>query len=138
MDVARHFFPKEFVLRFIDIMAMHKMNVLHWHLTDDQGWRIEIKKYPGLTEVGPTRGDGTDKEYYTQEEAREIVAYAAKRGITVVPEIDVPGHSWAAIAPLSRAGVFQKESESDVHRGYEGGGKPTWKLHAMCRRREHI
>ncbi len=120
MDVARHFFPKEFVLRFIDIMAMHKMNVLHWHLTDDQGWRIEIKKYPGLTEVGSTRGDGTDKEYYTQEEAREIVAYAAKRGITVVPEIDVPGHSWAAIASYPELGCSKKSQKVMSTGGYEG------------------
>lgn len=111
LDVARHFMPKREVLRFIDLLAMHKLNVLHLHLTDDQGWRVEIKRYPKLTEVGawrhesqvgPTRPPAFDGRphggYYTQEDIREIVSYAASRHITVVPEIDVPGHSQAAIA----------------------------------------
>jgi len=115
LDVSRHFFDKEFIKRYIDILAMHKMNVFHWHLTDDQGWRIEIKKYPKLTEVGAWRVDREDKPwdsrepqqpgekatyggYYTQEEIREIVAYAAERFITVVPEIEMPAHVGAALA----------------------------------------
>ncbi|MFC7329025.1 beta-N-acetylhexosaminidase [Marinactinospora rubrisoli] len=111
LDVARHFLPKREVLRFIDLLALHKLNVLHLHLSDDQGWRLEIRRYPRLTEVGAWRresqvGAGAAATfdgrphggYYTQDDIREIVAYAAARHITVVPEIDVPGHSQAAIA----------------------------------------
>lgn len=115
LDVSRHFFSPELVKQYIDLMATYKMNTLHWHLTDDQGWRIEIKKYPRLTQVGAWRVDQTDKVwgqrpqategetptdggYYTQEQVREIVRYAAERNITVVPEIEMPGHSAAAIA----------------------------------------
>ncbi|WP_423922361.1 beta-N-acetylhexosaminidase [Frigoribacterium sp. 2-23] len=118
LDVARHFMPKHDVLRFIDLLAMHRLNVLHWHLTEDQGWRIEIRKYPRLTSVGSWRkttqvGAGVDAPedgrphggFYTQDDVREIVAYAAARQITVVPEIDVPGHSQAAIAAYPRLGV---------------------------------
>ncbi|MCE2711704.1 MAG: beta-N-acetylhexosaminidase [Cryomorphaceae bacterium] len=113
LDVSRHFFSVQEVKRFIDIMSLYKFNTFHWHLTDDQGWRIEIKKYPKLTEVGAWR-DSTvighysvtprsyDKSryggFYTQEDIREIVAYAAERYITVVPEIEMPGHARAAIA----------------------------------------
>ncbi|MEV6103993.1 beta-N-acetylhexosaminidase [Streptomyces sp. NPDC051940] len=109
LDVARHFLPKDDVLRLIDLLALHKLNVLHLHLTDDQGWRIEIRRYPLLTEVGSWRresspgwnaeGDGRPHGgYYTQEDLREIVAFAADRHITVIPEIDLPGHTQAAIA----------------------------------------
>ncbi|WP_246090502.1 beta-N-acetylhexosaminidase [Nonomuraea deserti] len=109
LDVARHFMTKHDPLRFIDLMALHKLNVLHLHLTDDQGWRLEIRRYPRLTEVGAWRAesqigwngamDGRPHGgYYTQDDIREIVAYAARRHITVVPEIDVPGHTQAAIA----------------------------------------
>lgn len=113
LDVSRHFFSVEEVKRYLDIMALHKFNVFHWHLTDDQGWRIEIKKYPELTTVGSLRKetlighggrtpftfDGTPHGgYYTQEQAREIVRYAAERFITVIPEIEMPGHAVAAIA----------------------------------------
>lgn len=117
LDVVRHFFPVEFVKRYIDQMAMHKMNRFHWHLTDDQGWRIEIKQYPKLTEVGAWRdstlvghyGTGIyDGErhggYYTQEEIREVVEYAQKRHITVIPEIEMPGHASAALAAYPRLG----------------------------------
>ena len=114
LDCSRHFFPKEFVKRWIDILAMHKLNTLHWHLTDDQGWRIEIKKYPRLTEVGAWRVDREDKHwnarepqqpgeaatyggFYTQDDIREIVAYAASRYVTVVPEIEMPGHAKGAL-----------------------------------------
>jgi hexosaminidase len=102
LDEGRHFFGKEYVKHCIDLLAAHKMNTLHWHLTEDQGWRIEIKKYPKLTEIGAwreqTEGDG--KRYggfYTQDQIREVVAYAAKRHVTVVPEIEMPGHSLAAL-----------------------------------------
>jgi len=122
LDVSRHFLPKEFIFKFIDLLAMHKMNILHLHLTDDQGWRIEIKKYPRLTSVGAMRAetlvgraldnpadDDFDPDsqcfdgvahggFYTQEQAREIVAYATARHVTVVPEIEMPGHAQAAIA----------------------------------------
>ncbi|NUW45413.1 beta-N-acetylhexosaminidase [Nonomuraea rhodomycinica] len=109
LDVARHFLPKREVLRFIDLMALHKLNVLHLHLTDDQGWRVEIRRYPRLTEVGAWRREsqvGWDGPmdgrphggYYTQDDLREIVAYAADRHIMIVPEIDLPGHTQAAIA----------------------------------------
>ncbi|HVG41303.1 MAG TPA: beta-N-acetylhexosaminidase, partial [Chitinophagaceae bacterium] len=111
LDVCRHFFPLSFIKKYIDYIALHKMNYFHWHLTEDQGWRIEIKKYPRLTEVGGYRNgtivgrypgtSNTDQRYggfYTQEEIKDIVQYAATRHITVVPEIEMPGHSSAAIA----------------------------------------
>ncbi|MCK5851878.1 family 20 glycosylhydrolase [bacterium] len=100
LDSCRHFFDVGFVKEFIDLMAMHKLNTFHWHLTEDQGWRIEIKKYPKLTEVGAWRIENGKKYggFYTQEQIREIVKYAADRFITVVPEIEMPGHSVAAIA----------------------------------------
>lgn len=101
IDPCRHFLPVEEVKKQIDILSAYKMNVMHWHLTDDQGWRIEIKKYPRLTEVGATRTefDGSVQEgFYTQEEIADVVAYAAERFVTVVPEIEMPGHALAAIA----------------------------------------
>lgn len=111
LDVARHFMPKEGVLRYLDLMAAHKLNVFHFHLTDDQGWRLEIKRHPKLTAIAswrprtkfghrasPLWEEKPHGGYYTQDDIREIVAYAAERHITVVPEIDVPGHSQAAIA----------------------------------------
>ena len=111
LDVTRHFFPVDFVKKYIDYIALHKLNYFHWHLTDDQGWRIEIKKYPRLTSVGSRRngtiigrypGKGNDNlpygGYYTQDEVREVVDYASKRFVTVIPEIEMPGHGSAAIA----------------------------------------
>src|SRR5690606_16952956 len=100
-DCCRHFFDVETVKRTIDLLALHKMNRLHWHLTEDQGWRLEIKRYPKLTEVGAwrTEADGSSYGgYYTQEDVREIVEYAAARHIVVVPEIEMPGHSSAVLA----------------------------------------
>jgi hexosaminidase len=100
LDVSRHFFPKETILKFIDTISHFKMNYFHWHLTDDQGWRIEIKKYPLLTEIGAWRKEKDGNiygGYYTQKEVREIVDYAESKGVTIVPEIDIPGHSSAAI-----------------------------------------
>ena len=116
LDCSRHFWPVAFVKKFIDLLAMHNMNVLHWHLTDDQGWRIEIKKWPKLITVGSQRSGtiiGTNSDlddetpyggYYTQEEIRDIVAYAAARHITIVPEIDMPGHMLAALASYPELG----------------------------------
>ncbi|WP_329254561.1 beta-N-acetylhexosaminidase [Actinoallomurus sp. NBC_01490] len=115
LDVARHFLTKADLLRFIDLMALHKLNVLHLHLTDDQGWRLQIRRYPRLTEVGAWRResqvgwngamDGRPHGgYYAQDDIREIVAYAARRHITVVPEIDLPGHTQAAIAAYPELG----------------------------------
>lgn len=111
LDCARHFFPKDFVKKYIDYLAMYKFNTFHWHLTDDQGWRIEIKKYPKLTEVGAWRygsmiGHYSEQKYdsihyggfYTQNDIKEIVAYANQRHITIVPEIEMPGHAVAALA----------------------------------------
>ena len=103
LDEGRHFFGKDFVKHTIDLLAIHKLNTLHWHLTEDQGWRIEIKKYPKLTEIGSWR-DETEHDgkryggFYTQDDIREIVAYAAKRHVTIVPEIEMPGHSMAALS----------------------------------------
>lgn len=101
LDVCRHFFSKEFVKRYIDRLAYYKINTLHWHLTDDQGWRVEIKKYPKLTEVGAWRTESDGSRYggyYTQEDIREIVMYAERRFVTIIPEIEMPGHSSAALA----------------------------------------
>jgi hexosaminidase len=112
LDVARHFSSVDFVKRYIDLMSRYKLNTFHWHLTEDQGWRIEIKRYPRLTEIGAYRketmvarnfnpyvGDGIPHGgYYTQDEIREVVAYAAARYITVIPEIEMPGHAMAALA----------------------------------------
>ncbi|MBP0454326.1 beta-N-acetylhexosaminidase [Kitasatospora sp. RG8] len=117
LDVARHFLPKADVLRFVDQLSAHKLNVLHLHLTDDQGWRLEIKRYPRLAEqaswrersmvgyrAGGRRDDRPHGGFYTQDDVREIVAYAAERAVTVVPEIDLPGHSQAAIAAYPELG----------------------------------
>ena len=114
LDVCRHYAPIEYIYKFIDLLAMNKMNVFHWHLTDDQGWRIEIKKYPKLTEIGSKREktlvdyyyvnypqvfDGIEHGgYYTQEQIKEVVAYAASKYINVIPEIEMPGHALAALA----------------------------------------
>lgn len=101
LDVCRHFFPVEFVKKYIDILAMYKMNRFHWHLTEDQGWRIEIKKYPKLTEIGAWRKDENGNLYggfYTQEQIKDIIDYAKKKYITIIPEIEMPGHSLAALA----------------------------------------
>lgn len=117
LDVGRHFFPVEFIKKYIDILALHNVNRFHWHLTEDQGWRIEIKKYPELTKTGSIRaqtvvgrnnsGVFDGKPYggfYTQEEVKDIVAYAQKRFITVVPEVDLPGHMLAALATYPNLG----------------------------------
>jgi len=129
LDVARHFFPVSFVKKYIDILAMHKMNTFHWHLTEDQGWRIEIKKYPKLTSIGSIRketivghGNTWNKPevkydgkpyggFYTQEDVKEVVAYAEKRHITIIPEIELPGHSLAAITAYPELGNTGEQYE---------------------------
>jgi hexosaminidase len=125
LDCCRHFQPIEFVRKFIDLMALHKLNVFHWHLTDDQGWRIEIKKYPRLTEIGAWRRgtwmghDESDSQddgllhggFYSQEQVREIVRYAAERHITIVPEIEMPGHAQAALAAYPEFGCREEPVE---------------------------
>jgi hexosaminidase len=133
LDVCRHFFSVQFVKKYIDLIAAYKLNTFHWHLTDDQGWRIEIKKYPKLTEVGSRRaetliGNIRDRKpaqfdntpyggYYTQDEIRDVIKYAADRYVTVVPEIEMPGHAMAALASYPELGC---EPES----GYKVEG--TW------------
>ena len=121
LDVGRHFMPVDFVKKYIDLMSQYKFNYFHWHLTEDQGWRIEIKKYPKLTEIGSKRpetvkeknlqpyiGDGVPHEgFYTQEQIRDVVAYAKARYITVIPEIELPGHSSAALAAYPELGCKQ-------------------------------
>ncbi len=121
LDCARHFMPKELVKKYIDLLAYHRMNVFHWHLTDDQGWRLEIRKHPRLTEFGAWRGEGEQRDggFYSQADVRDIVAYAAARYVTIVPEIEMPGHCVAALAAypeLSCAGgPFAVSSKWGVH-----------------------
>ncbi|HWF18391.1 MAG TPA: beta-N-acetylhexosaminidase, partial [Verrucomicrobiae bacterium] len=151
LDCARHFFSKDDVKRVLDEMALHKLNMFHWHLTDDQAWRIEIKKYPKLTEVGAWRanaalvpydnaGDqgnahpawsaapasafGADGRYggfYTQDDVREVVVYAAERHITVVPEIEMPGHSVAALAAYPELSCVDGHFSTDINAGVNHG-----------------
>src|SRR5216110_1190588 len=138
LDVSRSFMPKEFVKKYIDLLALHKLNRFHWHLTDDQGWRIEIKKYPLLTAIGAWRRNslvGAQRGYadttqwvydnvphggfYTQDDVREVVAYAAARFITVVPEIEMPGHAQAAIAAYPWLGNTGQQLEVLNHWGVD-------------------
>ena len=129
LDSARHFQSIAQIKTLLDAMATHKLNTFHWHLTDDQGWRMEIKRYPKLTEVGGCRApageagvkaDGTPNLYcgfYTQEQIRDVVAYAAERHITVVPEIDVPGHAQAAVAAYPEHGVVDGPTQPSANWG---------------------
>lgn len=132
LDVSRHFFTVEEVCRFIDLLALHRMNVFHWHLTDDQGWRIEIKRYPKLTQVGgfrdqtlvghdlhrPRRYDAVRYGgFYTQDEIREVVRFAQRRRVRVVPEIDLPGHMQAAISAYPELGNRQQALRPRCHWG---------------------
>lgn len=137
LDVGRHTFPIAFVKKYIDLMAAYKLNNFHWHLTEDQGWRIEIKKYPKLTSVGSVRsgtivghhpGVTTDntpyKGFYTQDEVREVVAYAAKKFINVIPEIELPGHSSAAIAAYPQLSCFpDRDTFTDPKNPWAGSRK---------------
>lgn len=139
LDAGRHFFPVSFVKKYIDYIALHKMNYFHWHLTEDQGWRIEIRKYPKLTEIGSCRngtiighhpGTGNDSTpncgYYTQDQIRDIVQYAADRYVTIIPEIEMPGHSSAAIAAYPQLSCFPEES-TKIARGVQWSGDSTGK-----------
>lgn len=140
LDCARHFFTVDFIKEYIDLLALHNMNRFHWHLTDDQGWRVEIKKYPRLTQVGAWRtgttvGRNSDIDdgqryggYYTQEQIREVVQYAADRYITIIPEIDMPGHMLAALAAYPELGCTGGPYEVGhfwgVYRDILCGGNP--------------
>lgn len=122
LDCGRYYFRVEDVKKFLDIAAMHKLNRLHWHLTEDQGWRMEIKKYPLLTEIGSRRSHTNFNNkphagFYTQEEIREIVSYAAEKYIQIIPELDVPGHCRAAIAAYSELTCFPRELPVATHWG---------------------
>jgi len=146
LDVCRHFFGKEFIKKYIDMLALHKMNTFHWHLTEDQGWRIEIKKYPKLTEIGAWRngsmiGRYSDHQfdtiryggYYSQDDIREIVKYAASRHVTIIPEIEMPGHSLAALASYPElsctGGPFEVSKEWGVFEDvYCAGNENTFKF----------
>ncbi len=144
LDVSRHFYAKQEVETLLDVMALHKLNTFHWHLVDDHGWRIEIKKYPKLTSIGAWREsvgfglpadsttaygkDGRYGGFYTQDDIREVVAYAQKRHITVVPEIEMPGHSLAALSAYpefgSGPGPFKIPLQGGVFRGIYSPAKP--------------
>ena len=139
LDCGRHFFPVEFVKQYIDFLALHKLNTLHWHLTEDQGWRIEIKKYPKLTQVGACRngtiighhpGTGNDNTkycgYYTQAQVKDIVNYAADRYITIIPEIEMPGHASAAIAAYPQLSCFP-DGPTPIAKGVTWSGDSTGK-----------
>ncbi len=149
LDVSRHFFTKAEVETLLDAMAMHKMNVFHWHLTDDHGWRIEIKKYPKLTEIGawrpgvgfgfPTNSttaygpDGRYGGFYTQDDIRDVVKYAAARHITIVPEIEMPGHSTAALAAYPQysctGGPFEPAMTAGIFNGiYDPAKEETFQF----------
>lgn len=153
LDVARHFFTVKFIKKYIDLIAMHKMNTFHWHLTEDQGWRIEIKKYPKLTEIGSKRsgtvivtknkeghkvfGKSDEKPYggfYTQKQIKEIVAYAMERHIQVIPEIELPGHSLAALASYPEFGntdIIPTNGNSGTYRKAAKGEKRNYKVGTM-------
>jgi hexosaminidase len=139
LDCGRHFFSVDFVKQYIDFIAMHKMNTFHWHLTEDQGWRIEIKKYPKLTQVGgcrngtiighhPGTGNNNTKYcgYYTQQQIKDVVKYAAERYITIIPEIELPGHSSAAIAAYPQLSCFPNEPTA-IAKGVKWSGDSTGK-----------
>lgn len=136
LDCSRHFMEKEFVLKYIDLLAYHKMNTLHWHITEDQGWRIEIDAYPKLTEIGAWREDVYNEAdgdlyggFYTKEDIKEIVSYAKTRHINVVPEIEMPGHSQAALAAYPEfsctGGPFKVETEWGVFKEIYCAGNPA-------------
>ena len=122
IDPCRHFMPVENIKRYIDVLSLFKVNRLHWHLTEDQGWRIEIKKYPKLTEIGSKRIDGEGTEhggFYTQEEVKDIVKYAADRFITIVPELEIPGHEMAAISAYPELSCKGEQHDPRVIWGVE-------------------
>ena len=134
LDVSRHFYSVAFIKRYLDELAALKMNVFHWHLTDDQGWRVEVKKFPKLTEVGAWRTEADGARYggfYTQEEVKDVVRYAEQRGITVVPEIEFPGHCSAALAAYPQLGcrkdtIAVPTTWGVFHDVYCVGREETW------------
>lgn len=122
LDVARHLFPVEFILHYIDLLALHHYNVFHWHLTDDQGWRLSIPGYPKLTEVGAWRDDMTTEDgryggFYTEQEIGRVIEHAYRRGITVVPEIDMPGHVSSAVAAYPHLACRKENIDVPVRHG---------------------
>ncbi|MBK7107031.1 MAG: beta-N-acetylhexosaminidase [Ignavibacteriae bacterium] len=132
LDCGRHFMSKDFIKRYIDILASYKFNTFHWHLTEDQGWRIEIKKYPKLTEIGAWRKEADGSTYggfYTQEDIKEIVNYAQSRFINIVPEIEMPGHSLASLASYPEnsctGGTFEVTNIWGVHKDVYCAGKES-------------
>ena len=130
LDVARHFFNVEDVKRYIDLISFYKMNILHLHLSDDQGWRIEIKAWPNLTAHGGSSEVGGGKGgFYTQEQYKDIVRYAMDRFVTVIPEIDMPGHTNAALA--SYAELNCNDSATKLYSGTEVG------FSTLCTKKEH-
>jgi hexosaminidase len=145
LDPARHFLSKDFILKYIDVMSMYKLNRLHLHLTDDQGWRLEIKRYPELTKIGAWRGKSDMSDmfwhptgephggFYTQDDMREIVAYAEKRYVTIVPEIEMPGHSQAALASIRGLACTDQKFKVSTHWGvhtdiYCAGNEKTFEF----------
>ena len=136
LDVSRHFFDKKFIMKYIDMMAVYKFNTFHWHLTDDQGWRIEIKRYPQLTQKSAYRKECNGEitgGFYTQEDIKEVVAYAAERFITVVPEVDMPGHAVAVLASYPElscsGGPFKVETTWGIfHDVFCAGNDKTYKF----------
>ena len=135
LDPARYFITKKYILRYLDMMALHKLNVLHLHLIDDCGWRIEIKKYPKLTEVGAWRGKGENRHggFYSQDDIREMVAYARARNITIVPEIEIPAHTLSALVAYPHLGCFNKKFTMPSRHSispelYCAGKETTWKF----------
>jgi len=134
LDCCRHFMSIDFVKRYIDLLAYHKMNVLHWHLTEDQGWRVEIEKYPKLTEIGAWRKEKDGSIYggfYTKEQIKEVVDYAYQRGVNIVPEIELPGHSVAALSAYPEysctGGPFEVETDWGVFKDiYCAGNDSTF------------
>ena len=137
LDVSRHFFSVAEVKRYIDLLATYKFNVFHWHLTDDQGWRIDFKRYPKIREIAAWRdrvgfsqnqaiglNEDNGKPYggwYSQDDIREVVAYAKERHITIVPEIDIPGHSQAALIAYPELYCFDEKLESRTTAGISNG-----------------
>ena len=120
LDAARHFIPVALVKQQIDLLSRYKLNVLHWHLTDDQGWRIEIRKYPKLTSVGAwrTEADGSRSGgFYTQQQIRDVVEYARQRNVMVVPEIEMPGHASAAVAAYPSLSCPKAADTGTAHLG---------------------
>jgi len=156
LDVSRHFFSSDFIKEYIDLLSAYKMNTFHWHLTDDSGWRIEIKKYPALTAIGAWRVDYTDMAwgsrpqakpgeiptyggYYTQEQLKEIAAYAKIRNVTIVPEIEMPGHAASAIASYPQLSCSQKPqlpltggNYSNISSSYCAGNDEVFAFCKMC------